>query len=315
MANLFSLSMLNPVPFYKKDRALIPQYNTKFNDDWFDRESRVAWLSYGRYYQKWQTNDIIFLQAISDVAPIALKVFTCDGILKATLNFTQVRPNRYNAATFIYEASYSLAALVPGRYRLEIWVGAGMALTKLESDYIDVAVKWPNTVLMEYTNSFFWGDAIFATGWAPSFRIEGWFKDNPPGSVDSTYRDQSQNQTMNFSDPFKTRKFLIGPSSGVPAWTPDLMIWILGCDELFGDGKAFAKADGAKMEDETFPNHPFNGFSIDLQDAKRKTSRNFSVDGTLIGKKVLVAMNVETEGFADTTTGASSNVIEIISTE
>lgn len=315
MNNYLSISELNPVFFFKKGLALPPQYNTKFRDQFLEEATRKPWQGYGFYAQKWQTNDIIRLQFISNVAPITLFIYDCKGIRrKAPLLFTQKQQNRYSPGTFIYEASLALTDLPRGRYRLEVTIGDPVAET-LESDWLDIADVWPNTVLWEYTNSFYYGDAIFATGWAPSFRLEAWFKPKPPASKDEIYEDQVLNQTMLYSDPFVVQTCIIGPSTGVPLWTPDKMIWILGCDNLTGDGKLFTKAEGAKFEEEEIPNYPLRGYTIDLRESLRRTSRVFPVDPTVGGKKLLVAMNVETAGFADTTTGASSNVIEITSVE
>lgn len=310
MDNYVAISELNPTSIVKQDRALIPQYNTKFSDEWLDPETRMPWQTYGRYYQKWQTNDIITWQFISNVAPLKALIYDCKMMLIQTLIFTQKQQNRYLPGMYIYEASLSLVGYTPGRYKIKYTVGDPV-LETLEDDYIDVAEKWENTVLIQYKNSRYYGDAIFATGWAPSFRVEGWFKQNAPGSKDEMYIDQVYNSTMLYSDPFKTRKFIIGPSSGVPEWTPDKLIWILGCDDVTIDGKAFTKVEGAKFTEEEIKDHPFMGWSIDLQDAKRRPSRVFPVDPSIGGKKLLVALNVDTQGFADTTLGSSSNVIQI----
>jgi hypothetical protein len=185
----------------------------------------------------------------------------------------------------------------------------------LETDWLDIADKWEDTVLIEYTNSFYYAEAIFATGWAPNFRVEGWFKKQPPASKDELYEDQPLNQTMLFSDPFRVRKFIIGPGTGVPPWTPDKLIWIMGCTEVYYDGRRFTKVDGAKFAEEELDNYPFAGYSIDLRETNRRSSRLYPLDPSVGGKKLLVSMNVETEGFADTDNGGSSNVIEIKSVE
>lgn len=318
MDNQLTISDLNPVYFVRKARAVAAvQYNTKFRDQFWESETRPPWLqiSVGNYYQKWQTNDIIRLQVMSNVAPIKLKLFNCRGLqVGAELVFTQVRRNRYQPDLFIYEGSMALNGLLRGRYRLQMEIGDPIIET-LESDWLDIADRWPNTVLWEYKNSFYWGDAIFATGWAPSFRVEGWFKMRPPSSKDEVFVDQPQNARLVFSDPFSTEEFIMGPASGVPDWTPDKMIWILGADELYGDGKAFTKPDGAKFAEEALDGYPYRGWTIDLQPTNRRASRIYPLDPTTGGKKILVALNVETEGFADTTIGSSSNVIQIATVE
>jgi hypothetical protein len=314
MDNYFSLSPLNPLNFVFKDRALLPQYNTKFSDEFLDQEARKPWQGAGRYYQKWQTNDRIFLQGVANVGPINFTLYDCRGVrVGAPLAFTQVRQNRYIPGMFIYQVSH-VPNVPKGRYRYEITVGNPVT-DILEIDYIDIAPQWPNTVLLEYSNSFYYGDGIFATGWEPSFRVEGWFKQMAPASKDELYQDQALNQRMLFSDPYTVRKFIIGPPGGVPDWLIEKLNWILGCDELFIDGKAFTKADGAKFQEEEIDGHPFRGWSIDLQETNRRSSKVFPVDPSVGGKKLIVALNVEAQGFADTTTGNASNVIQITSVE
>jgi hypothetical protein len=319
MNNYLAIPELNPVHFFRKARALADdQYNMKHRDEWPERETWKAWQGYGKYFQKWQTNDTIRLQFMSNVAPITLQVYDCKGrAIGDPLVFTQVRENRYIPGLFIYEASLALTDLDPGRYRLEVTIGDPVSET-LESDWIDVAALWADSSLIEYTSSRYYGDAIFATGYAPSFRIEAWLKPLSPSSKDSIYEDQSLNQRMVFSDPFQVDELIIGPASGAPHWTPAKMTWILGCEEVYIDGKAITKAkegSGDIWDEIEVPNYPLKGYSIHVRETNRRSSRIFPIDPSTGGKKVLVALNVETEGFADTSTGASSNVIEITSVE
>lgn len=316
--NQLLIPILNPVFFYKKNRSLIPQYHTKFRQDFTSREGRKPWQysPTGCYFQKWQTNDTIRLQVFSNVAPIFLVVLDCAGRVLNTLQFTQKQQNRYVPGFFIYEASYTPAGLGRQRIRLEIRLGDPILQNEtLESDWMDIAEDWPNTVLVEYKSSFYYGDAIFLTGWAPSFRVEGWFKMKAPGSKDTVYEDQVLNMKMIYSDPFLVEEFIMGPASGTPDWTPEFMIWALGCDELYLDGMAFTKAEGAKMAEEEVDGNPYRCWTIDLRYTNRRASRIFPIDPSLGGKKLFVGLNVEAEGFADTTIGSSSNVIGIRTVE
>jgi hypothetical protein len=315
MDNQVIIPELNPLFFVDKERALLPQYNTKHDDEFLEPESRKKWQGAGRYFQKWQTTDIISLQFRTNVAPVTFKLFDCKGTLVDQLVFTQKQRDRYNPELFIYECNFSLAGLSRGRYRPEVTFG-NPVIDSLEWDFIDVADNWPDTVLIEYQNSFYYGDTLFGTGYSPTFRVEGWLKKQAPASKDELYTDQTQNQRLLFSDPYKVYKFIVGPSSGVPGWVGDKLNWIFGCDELYIDGKAFAKAgEGAKWETEEIEGHPFEGLSINLQEQNRRSGRIFPLDPTIGGKKLLVALNVETEGFADTSLGSSSNVIQINSVE
>lgn len=315
MDNFLAIPMLNPMFVVDKSRSILPQYHSKFDDEFLDNEVRKLWQGAGRYFQKWQTNDVIRFQFMCNVSPIKLAVYDCNGLRKgAILEFTQVRRNRYNNDLWVYEASLALNDIPKGVYRIEITVGDPVIET-FETDWFAVATDWPNTVLIEYKCSYYYGDIIFATGYAPTFRVEGWFKKGAPVSKDESYTDQVQNQRLIFSDPYTVRKFIVGPPPGVPDWMDTLLNWIVGCDETYYDGKAMAKMDGAKWETEEIEGHPFHGLAISLQDQNRRTSRIFPIDPAVGGKKLLVAANTETEGFADTTTGASSNVIQITQVE
>lgn len=319
MNNYVSITQVNPLELYDTDRALLPQYNTKFNDDWYEREARKSWqtTSVGCYFQKWQFNDAIFQQFISNVAPIKMQCYDCSGLkVGASLQFTQKQQNRYVPGMFVYEANMALDFIPKkGRYKFKITFGDPVIKT-LESDYVDISEQWVNTVLVEYKNSFYYADAIFATGWSPNIRVEGWFKDEAPASKDEIYTDQVYNQTMIYSDPYRVRNFIIGPGSGLPDWMPQKLNWILGCDSVFIDGKGFTKAsDAAFKAEELDPMYAYRGWSIDLQETLRRTSKVFPIDPTTGGKKLLVALNSETQGFADTTIGSSSNVIQIKTVE
>lgn len=317
MNNYLSISQVNPLELFDKARTLLPQYNTKFNDDFTDRESRKIWQGPGCYFQKWQFNDAIFQQFVSNVAPIKIQTFDCNGLkVGASLQFTQKQQNRFVPGMYIYEGNLALNFITKkGRYRFEITIGDPILKT-LESDWVDIAPLWDNTVLIEFTNSFYYADAVFGTGWNPNIRVEGWFKDEAPASKDEIYTDQVYNQTMIFSDPFRVRQFIIGPGSGVPDWMPQKLNWILGCDSVFIDGRGFTKADSAQFKAQDLDvNYPYRGWSINLQDSLRRSSKVFPIDPTAGGKKLLVALNVETQGFADTTLGSASNVIQIASVD
>jgi hypothetical protein len=315
MDNGAIISHLNPTFVFDKARVLLPQYNTKFAGDWTEQEARKPWQTAATYWQKWQTNDVLRWQFISNVAPIKVQFYDCKGLKVGTpLQFTQKQQNKYYPGFYIYEASYALAGLPRGRYRSEFTFGDPVIAT-LEGDFYDIAENWPNTVLAEYTNSFYYADAIFETGWLPNFRVEGWFKLQPPAARDELYEDQVLNQTMLFSDPYKVWEFIIGPSGGVPDWVVEKLNWIFGCDELFLDGKQFTKDNGAKFTEVEFERYPYRGWSINLRETARRSSSLFPIDPTTGGKKLLVALNVETDGFADTTIGSSSNVIQISTVE
>ena len=318
--NQLTMSLLNPVWFYRKNRTLIPQYHTRFRDDFPSVETRKPWqyAPLGKYFSKWQTNDTIRLQVMSNVAPIKLHVFDCKGNLAAApLQFTQKRRNRYIPDLFVYEANYNPVGLARGRYRLEIQVGDPVLPDEtLESDWLDIADDWPDTVMIEYLTTKYYADAIFATGWAPSFRVEGWFKMRGPGSVNVVYVDQAYNQRQQNREPFATEEFIFGPSSGVPDWTPELIGWILGCQEVYMDGKQFTIAsESSQFTEEEVEGNLYAGWSIDLRYTNRRGSRIFPIDPSVGGKKLLIGLNVETKGFADTTQGSSSNVIQIASVE
>lgn len=310
MNNEIFFSMLNPAVFYDRARTLLPQYNTKFHKDFPALETLKSWQGYGRYFQKWQNNDTIFLQAISNIGPIDVKLFNCRGSMVRSWQFTRKQKHKRFPDYFIYEAGLALNDLPKGRYQLVILVGNPVQLT-LESDWIDIAPVWPNTVLLEYSNSFYYADAIFDTGWSPNFRVEGWFRPKAPTSKDELYTDQTYNQVLLFSDPYQVLTFLIGPSTGVPDWVPESLNWILGCDQVYYDGWQLAKADGAKFEEVREDGVPFRGYAIELQPSKRRASKIHTVTGVGSQKKVLVALNVDTQGFADTTQGSASNVIQI----
>jgi hypothetical protein len=318
MDNQLTISILNPIWFYDKDRALLPIYNTKYRGDFMDREARLPWQqsSVGEYFQKWENTDIIRLQFMSNVAPITLYLYDCTGRrIGAGLVFDQKQRNRYDPDLFIYELALDLTGIARGRYRIEITIGDPVIET-IESDWLDIAEKWPRTVLMEYKSSLpYYGDGIFLTGWAPSFRVEGWFDMDDPASKDVVYQDQSYNTRLQFSEPFQPEIFIIGPVSGVPNWTPEVLNWILGCDELYIDGKAWTKPAGNQLEGSKLEKYAYRGYQVGLLPTNRRASKIFPLNPTTGGKKILVALNVETQGFADTEIGSSSNVVKITSVE
>lgn len=310
MSNALHIPFLNPVQFVEEGKELLPQYNTKFFDDFVEKDTWKAWRRGREYASKWQTSDTIHLQVISNVSPLSLKLYdAASGRLVSTTAFAQIVQNQYQPELWVYEVSLSLSTLPRGYYQLKIDVAG---LSTLVSEYLHIEEQHPNTVLIEYLNQKYYGDVLFETEFNPNIRVEGWFKMKPPVSKDTTYEDQVLNQRMLLSEPYRVWDFIIGPSSGIPDWMADKLIWILGCDEIYLDGKAFTKADGAKFEEAAQEGYANRGYVVEMRETVRRASKVIGVDADT-NKRLFVTMNVETAGFADTSdpAGSIATILEV----
>jgi hypothetical protein len=309
--NTIYIPFLNPVSFYKKGAANLPQYFHKhFEDFTFEETQQQPWAQKTKYYQKWQLNDIIPLQFESNFSAISVEVLDCRDINKLTFNATQKRANKYIPGFYVYEVNIYLVDLPAGRYRLRMILGDA----EYWSDWLDIKAEWPNTLLYEYSNSRYHMDVLFETGIVFRLRVEVTLGRLVPGSDDYVYTDQRRNPYTLSSTPYRGFALSMGGAKGIPDWLVDKLNFIWSCNSIFIDGRSYAKSGETKFEFVGEGTYPMRSINMEIREGINRGSKIIEPNlNTNI--KLAVVNPVDSTVFGDVALGASSNIIVIKNVE
>lgn len=313
MANVLYIPRLNPINFYEYSPAAFDEYLTKFMDDYRFSEQILPWQEPTVYSQKWQTSDTIYLQMESTFDPLQLDLIDSDGNVVTSLSAQLQLPNKYITGAYVYQFTLSLASIAPGCYYLRLSNG-NLSELHMISEPIQVAITHENTVLIQYKNTRYLGDVVFETGIEFGFRVEGSFGPLEPGAIIQAYEDQKANPQILSARPFRVWPLTIGGSYGVPDWVVDKFNLTWCCNDVKVDGKSFARSGDAKLSFKTEEYYPMRGVTIELQEGINRGSKIVNPDVNT-NLKLLVAYNINTRLFGDTSENAASNLVPIIDTE
>lgn len=313
MANRLIDPYLNSIKFFETNPAVFYQYAKKPFDYSSFQEQIFNFQEKKKYCQKRSIYDNDFFQFESNYDPITLLIINEDGDAVLPFSAQNIVRNKYQPDYFIYEVDVDYGALAPGYYYFKMV--AGVTSPKLfESEPFEILPTIENTVLLEYSNSTYFGDVLWETGISMSLRVEGVISSLNPSSKDNIYEDQSLNLTMLSSFPFETWKLFIGTSEGIPDYVIKRINRILSCDNVKINGKYYSKFDGSKWEKHEEDNYPMSGWTIELRESLQRNS-NIYDSAVPDGLGLLVVYNIEGKMFGDMSDNAGSNVISVISVE
>jgi len=313
MGNQIYIPMLNPIRFVELDPVELPQFLTRHFDDYWFKEQLQSYETVVDYKQKYQTSDAIPLQFEANFAAIQMQVIDCDQNVLLTQSAIQMRANKYMPGWYVYEITLSLAVFSPGTIYLKLNLGLGSKF--MISEPIQVAEKWPNTVLFQYSNSKYHGDVIFETGIVFNYRCEAVIRRLNPSSERTFYRDQKLNPTQLKVRPFRVWELGIGYLFGIPDTVIDIMNWIWSCDNVLLDGKSFAVLDDSKFEDqEIHKQYPLRHWTLAIQEGINRASKIVGVDVNP-NKKLFITYQIDGTIWGDLSAQAGSNLVPVNSTE
>jgi len=308
MSNFLYIPDINPSRFYDVDPLLVPQYLSRHFDDFSFANQIKSWEQPSRYFQKWQTSDIVRYQFTSNFDPILVTLVDKYDIARVSLNATQIRANKYMAGYYVYEVEISLATVPAGCYFVKIDAGTGAKI--LISEPISVAVEWKNSLYVEYQNSRYHGDVIFETGIKFNFRVEGRIGRLFPGSKDVVYEDQKANPYTLSSTGFKSFDISYGGGKGLPDWVIDKLNLIWTCNSVTHDGKSFAKFEDTKFDLKDQDNYPMRGVRMRVREGINRGSKIFSADVDT-NKKLMVVFQIDDSKIFGDLLDPGSNVVAV----
>lgn len=307
------LPYLNPLNLVEVAPQVIPQYISKFMDDyrWADRLTPRQ-LPVERYYQPWANDDVIDLQFQTDLGQTTAYLVNTHGRRIDAFVATPKQQNKFDPAYFIYELHMAQTPYPEGFYVYYLEVGSP-AVTALISEPIYIKPKHEGTLLFQYKHRQYRGNMIFETGIEPSIRVQGRLLKDKPVSKDTLYEDQVLDMTMLKSVPYRVFNLVL---EQIPDWTSEIFNWIMGCSDVRIDGRYYTKnGDDAKWDKQVSAYYDARfDCVLPLRESTNRNSKIISADENT-NDQLTIQLNVDSKGFADTSQNASSSVVTFIDVE
>lgn len=290
MKNAIYHSDYNSLHFVRYNYSIDSKYNNaEIYDDWFNnRNSR--WITNPVFIQKFQTNDIIRDQIITNnLSGVTLVVHSCiDGSVVDIISYNPVSPAPIPSPDIVQEAIVDFSDYDEGQYFFVIKMGETNLLI---SERIETRDKWEKTILLECYNSNNLSGFMFSTGIISYFRIDGLVqKWSPDISSLITSEDEIGNSDMLSSIWSKKRKILIGNGKGQPDYLYLKCSAALLLDNVKIEGVYYTLDKNNKMEEVSrVEGFPMYYYSIDV--VQRDNQQGFTLgvgEGSEINSVVLV---------------------------
>ncbi len=310
MANQIIFPYLSPVKFTKMTPEAIPQYVSKFIDDYRFKDTIRDFEQPVCFMQKWLMDDAVRLQFISNYAPLTLKLMDENGLMVHSQVFETMQQDAFRPGYYIRQSETDVAGFDPGYYYWQIEAGSTPHIWVSEPQ--EFVEEYPNSLYAEYSHYERYGDVIFDAPYSPTIRIPAILKFKAPGAKDTVYEDQPMDQEMIKSVPYRLWDLIIGDAKGVPPWLIDKINWILGCSDLRFDGRYYTKNEGATLEENETDRYPMAGYKIEMRERYRKTGVEYDDDVQITGTAVAMAV-IDAKGFGLNDDGG--NFLEIYDIE
>lgn len=300
MAYNFDISPLNPIRFYQladyleafkpstnpnQYNIFNPNYNYRqFDEDFFYRNI-LSFDEKRGYYQPFQQGDNIRIQflGVDDIpsGTYAGNPYTCYlldacGKIWGTYNVTSPSVTLINGSR-IREVYIPLFNVPEGYYQIAIRRRQISVFDDSRwhviSEPIWVKTQHHNTTLVKYSNSKNTQGIIFEFGMEFEYRVHGAVMDLETMSKFNVYEDEPMNLTMLSSVPYRQWTWNIGGEGmQIPEWMADKIERLTGCDTMTIDGKAYTRAEGAKLEANPKPLTPIASYSMKIREASSDNS-------------------------------------------
>lgn len=299
MKNSIYHSDYNTLHFVKYNYSIAQKYNfSEIYDDIFSNRNS-AWVDNPTYIQKMQTTETgIIDQLVSNgVANITLQVYDCKtGNKIGTLNYNTVNPSPVAAPLVVNQCTIDFS-IYSGIIYFVLCVGGTPIMI---SERIWVKPSWPNTILIESSNSLNIIGAYFSTGFSSVIRVEGLVKKWQPNVTSFVADEENGDSEMLHSIISRKRTIRFGTAFGLPDYLGAIKVPLaLGLDNLNIEGVAYTLDKDEKITpSDDLEGHPLYYYNVNL-DIKYNESGNVfdasaATGGTSDGAVVL---NVDGSAF------------------
>lgn len=305
------MPFLNPVNWVKVSPDQIPQYNSRWMDDYFWKNRLNEFQKAAKqFYQLWQTNDVISVQLENNGGQISIETRNCKGqLVGSPYIMQQKQQNTFDPSYFLYEAHMSQGLVPPGVYFHIARVGVSPVTDVLISEPFSIATKHAATILLQYKNRIHKAGMIFETGIEPWLRVKAYLEMIDPESEDVTFEDQISDIVTLKSTPYRVFRLHI---EQIPDWLINILNYVLGCSSVRLDGVYFSKNSDAKIEGKNpANNNALKNYTVDLRESKNTEGKIFDSD-VVSSDEITLSVNTTSKGFADTSQDASSSVVTFL---
>lgn len=307
MANVLYFSNINPVKFYLPSPDTT--YHSRHIDDFEFYDSIPEWQDHLEYYQPWQLNNHVYLQLMSDFGPHNIKVLDQDDNMIQVFEFQQIAQDENNPTLWIYELDIDLSVFNEGVYRFQYEGGTDNKLI-LRSNLQDFCIVHKHSILLAYKHYQYHLGIMFETGIVLEFRVEGANLYKSPASKDEDFEDQTLDESLLSSTPYRIFQLIIGDAKGVPDYVIDIVNRILSCSDVTIDGRKFVKPKDSKWEVNEQDGYPARGWRIDLREGIVRHSRIYDSNQPQ-NAKVSIAIVADSKGFGLDTGGTNSQILDV----
>lgn len=294
MPNNAIIPYLTTLHYTEMDPVFIPQYISRFMDDWAFEDTIRNYQQPVKFRQPWLPDDAIREQIKTNYTPVIYKLFRCDGLEIYSQPFDNKQQDEDNPGTYIRQVDMDLATFPVGTYYATINIGSGPFV--LVSDPFQIVTDAPNTVLLEFSHYEKSGGLYFGSPFNPMFRAPAVVDYNDTASRDTIYTDDPENETLLQSIPYRIFDFKLGGARGVPPWFADKVKRIFCCQDVRIDGRYFTKQDGQKWERSEQALYPMQSWTLQLREKLNRDSQIYENDAQIIGIAA-AGLIVSTKGF------------------
>jgi len=247
MENAIYHSDNNSLHFVEYNKALPDNYNfADIYDDWFTNRNG-AYLENPQYIQKFQTDDPITDQVITNgIGAMTLRMYTCkDAKLVNTFNYDPVAAAPIPLPEIVLEAKINLGDYPPDQYFFVQMVGDFVVAI---SERIETRVKWKKTILIDSTHSVNIPGFFYSTGIRTLIRVEGLMKKVQPSIVTVIAKEESGDSKTVYSQVSKKRGARLGDAKGMPDYLSIKCATALVNDNCLIEGTAYSLDEDEKMQ-------------------------------------------------------------------
>lgn len=305
-----TVSYLSPVQFVPVGVILPAQYHYKqMNSDFFLNCIQEYSIK-KNYFQKWQTNDIIQIQCITNgLGPVQLDLIDCNGKNYGTFPMSQIVDPAVGSPYALFQANVTLNLLADGLYYLLLTAGTGGTQAQFISEGLKVKADWTRTLLYKYKSSINRHETIFSSGFYPTLRVEGTLTNFKPSSKYTSYEDEPLDLEIIDGIPTQNFELKIGLDQLVPDYMIDKINRILTLDETYVDGFKIART-AEEFEVQRIEGRADAFWTIPIRASLNRMGNTLTVDGEL-NQSVAVIYQIDSAYFADLSGQVSSNVIQV----
>lgn len=308
MANVLRSSYINPIQTYDANHVNLPQYASKFLDDFMFVDQIKPWETVVKHKTQWLQADGLRTQYETNYTPITFQVYRLDGQLLFSQPFDTKQQNFFDPDFYIRQAEFALDQLEFGCYQVKTVTNTGLVL---HSEEIEVVEELPHTLLLEYSHYEKYQNIYFQAPFAPMLRVPARLKYLRTSMKNTVYEDQQLNMTMVKAIPFRVFEFILGGSVGVPPYMIDKVVRIFGCEDVQIDGRYYTKnGEGAEFEANELEGYPMAGWRIELRPKLNRDGVIIEDDVVITGRNAAAAV-IGTKGFGTQSPNDYDTILDV----